>query len=416
MVVVKPFRGLRPIPEAAAEVAAPPYDVLSSAEARERAKNHPYSFVHVSKPEIDFEDPSVDSNDPRAHRKGAENLKRMMQSGTLKQDDRPSFYATRLRMGDRVQTGLYALVSTEEYSAGRIKKHEHTHPDKEEERAAHIDTLGAQTGPVYLMMRDRSDIQTLLRRFTEGKPVYDFIHDYGVEHTLWVIDDPAAVRELEASFLTVDALYIADGHHRAASAARVARMRRERNSDHTGQKDYEFFLSVIFPASELLILDYNRLVKDLNGFTEAAFFEAVGKTFDVRSVSGGGAPFRPNAPHEFGLFLGNAWHALYAKPGTFDSSDPIGVLDVSILQNNLLGPVLGIRDPRTDKRIEFIGGIRGLEGLETAVKSGRFAAAFALYPTAIDQLMAVADAGSVMPPKSTWFEPKLRSGLVVHLL
>jgi uncharacterized protein (DUF1015 family) len=415
MVMVRSFRGLRPLPEWAEEVAAPPYDVLSSEEARERVKDNPRSFLHVSKPEIDLEDPSIGSHDPRTHRKGAENLNRMIREGVLRQDPAACYYVTRLKMGDREQTGLYALVSVDEYAAGLIKKHEHTRPDKEEERAEHIDVIGAHTGPVFLMMRDQPDIQGAMARCMTKKPVYDFVHDYGVRHTLWIMDDPAAVKALEASFGSVDALYIADGHHRAASAARVARIRRQNNSGHTGNEEYNFFLSVIFPVSELHILNYNRMVKDLRGLSEKDFLARVGRVFDVDAHPASAGPFQPEDMHQFGMFLGNSWHILRAKPGTFDPSDPIGVLDVSILQNNLLGPVLGIQDPRTDKRIEFIGGIRGLEAIEKSVRTGAAAVAFSLYPTAIEQLLAVADAGNVMPPKSTWFEPKLRSGLIVHL-
>jgi uncharacterized protein (DUF1015 family) len=414
MVVVKPFRGLRPLPEWVAEVAAPPYDVLSSEEARERTKDNPRSFLHVSKPEIDL-DPSVGSHDPRAHRKGAENLQRMIREGILKQDAAPGYYVTTLRMGDHVQTGLYALVSVEEYEAGLIKKHEHTRRDKEEERAEHIDTLGAHTGPVFLMMRDNPEIQGAMARCMKAKPAYDFAHDYGVRHTLWTLDDPAAVRQLEASFKAVDALYIADGHHRAASAARVARTRRQKNPGHNGNEEYNFFLSVIFPVSELRILNYNRLVTDLKGLTEKEFLAGVGRAFEVENLPASAGAFQPTGAHEFGMFMKDGWRILRARPGTFDPSDPIGVLDVSILQNNLLDPLLGITDPRTDKRIEFVGGIRGLEALEKPVRSDAAAVAFSLFATSIGQLLAVADAGNVMPPKSTWFEPKLRSGMVVHI-
>jgi len=262
-------------------------------------------------------------------------------------------------MGDHEQTGLYALVSAVEYDAGRIKKHEHTRTDKEEERAEHIEVIGAHTGPVFLMMRDRAGIKSAMERCTAAKPEYDFVHDYGVRHTLWKLDDSDAIRKLEASFGSVDSLYIADGHHRAASAARVARMRKQKNPGHTGNEEYNFFLSVIFPVSELRILNYNRMVKDLHGLSETDFFAGIGRVFDVGPHPAAAGPLQPKAMHEFGMFLGNAWHVLRAKRGTFDPEDPIGVLDVSILQNNLLGPVLGIADPRTDKRIEFIGGIRG---------------------------------------------------------
>ena len=414
MVIVRPFRGLRPVPELAADVAAPPYDVLSSDEARERAKDKPNSFLHVSKPEIDL-DPPVGSHDPMVHRKGSENLKRMIRASVLKQDEKPCYYVYRQNMDGHEQTGLVAVVSAEDYVADRIKKHEHTRLDKEEERAEHINTIGAHTGPVFLMMRDRQELHARIAGQTQKPPVYDFVHDYGVRHTFWVVDDETVVKRIRESFTQVDALYIADGHHRAAAGSRVARIRKEQNPGHTGEEEYNYFLAVIFPVSELKILNYNRLVRDLNGRSEEQFLAKIKDSFEILSYRSMGKPVQPRELHAFGMFLGNTWWTLRAKTGTFDPTDPIAVLDVSILQNNVLGPILGIADPRTDKRIEFVGGIRGLEELEKSVKSGAFAVAFSLYPTAIGQLLDVAEAGGVMPPKSTWFEPKLRSGLVVHL-
>jgi uncharacterized protein (DUF1015 family) len=414
MALVRPFRGLRPVPKLAAEVAAPPYDVIESDEARETVKGHPYSFLHISKAEVDL-DPSLDTHDPAVYEKGRRNLEAFIRDGILIQDAAPSFYLYRLRMGDHEQTGLYACVSVEEYLKGNIKKHEHTRIDKEIDRARHIDNLNAHTGPIFLMVHHREDIQQLYRKAMEKQPEYRFIHEYDVEHTFWVVDDAALIQALQGAFASAGCLYIADGHHRAAAAVRIGQERRGKNLRHNGNEEYNFFPAVIFPDSEMQILNYNRAVQDLNGLAAAEFLKKLETGFEV-AASPEGKPFQPGTQAQFGMYLAGRWHVLNARPGIRHPDDPIASLDVSILQDSLLGPILGIREPRTDKRIRFIGGIRGLGELERMVNEKGFAVAFSLYATRIDQLMKVADAGKVMPPKSTWFEPKLRSGLATHFL
>lgn len=414
MVLVRPFQGLRPRKDLAAQVAAPPYDVLSSQEARVLAKNKPYSFLHVNKPEIDLE-PDIDLYDKRVYEKGAENLERYIANGIVFQDEKPRFYVYKQIMGNHEQVGLVACASVEEYEKGIIKKHELTRQEKEDDRLNHILYSNAQVGPVFLTYKAREAIDRLIRQVTAAEPEYDFVSDDGVRHTLWVVDDEGLIRKLQEEFGKVDALYVADGHHRSAAAMRVKQMKQAQNSNHTGNEEYNFFLAVIFPHNQMKILDYNRVVKDLNGLTEEAFLKHVEEKFHVEKLPGGNA-YRPEKPHTFGMYLKGHWYKLEARPGTFDDSDPVRRLDVSILQENLLAPILGITDPRKDKRIDFVGGIRGLKELEKRVNSGEWAVAFSLYPTSIEELMAIADAGKIMPPKSTWFEPKLKSGLVVHLL
>jgi uncharacterized protein (DUF1015 family) len=407
---IRPFRALRPRPELAGRIAAPPYDVVNSEEARRIADGNPLCFLHVSRPEIDLP-PDIDLYDDRVYAKGAANLRRLIAEGALVRESEPRLYAYRQRMGDHVQTGLVCAVSCQEYSDGLIKRHELTRKDKEDDRTRHTHELNANSGPVFLTYRQLDDIDRLLESVTGGgAPVYDFSADDGISHTVWVV--PAAVHPaLVSAFKVVPALYVADGHHRAASAARVGLERRAANPQHTGQEPYNYFLAVLFPHDQLRILDYNRVVKDLGGLEQRAFLERAGERFAVTQTA---AP-RPDGPHRFGMHLGGSWYRLEAKPGTWPASDPVRSLDVAILQDNLLAPVLGIADPRTDKRIDFVGGIRGLGELERRVAEG-WAVAFALHPTSLDQLMSVADAGLVMPPKSTWFEPKLRSGLLVRTL
>ena len=423
MANIRPFRGMRPIPEKVSEVASPPYDVLDSKEARERAKDRPYSFLHVTKPEIDL-DPSIDLYDPRVYAKGAENFKRLIAEGILIQDAKPCFYIYKLRAGDHEQIGLVAAASVDEYIQNKIKKHENTRLDKEEDRMNHIKTLNAQTGPVFLTYRSKKETDNLMQNAMKKKPVYHFIGDYDIQHTFYVVDKDALIQKIQTAFASIDALYVADGHHRSAAAVRVCELKRKENPHHTGKEEYNFFLSVIFPDSQLHILDYNRVVADLNGLSPETFTAKVSKHFEIQPYSAccgecestDEKQFRPQAPHVFGMYFQGQWFCLSAKKGSFRAGDPIASLDVSILQQNLLSPVLGIQDPRTDKRIHFVGGIRGLKELEKLVDSGEYAVAFSLYPTSIQQLLAVADGGKVMPPKSTWFEPKLRSGLVVHML
>jgi len=420
MVRVKPFAALRPIPEKVSEVTSPPYDVLNSEEARKKAEGNPDSFLHVVKPEIDL-DPSMDLYDPAVYEKGAENLARLIDEGIMVQDAKPNFYIYKLRMGDREQIGLVAGASVEDYDQNLIKKHEFTRSDKEQDRMNHIDHLNAQTGPVFLTYRSSELIDRLMEKGMDTDPVYDFVGDYDVQHTVYVVDDDELIQKIQDGFAGIDALYVADGHHRSASASHVQKARMDKNPDHTGEEEYNFFLSVIFPDSQMLIMDYNRAVKDLNNRSVDETLSLISEKFDVSPCSEGSdscgeGAFRPGKMHEFGMYLMGRWYCITAKDGSFDGSNLIERLDVSILQNNLLAPVLGIGDPRTDNRISFVGGIRGLSELERLVDSGEYSVAFAMYPTSIDQLLSVADADMVMPPKSTWFEPKLRSGVVVHLL
>jgi uncharacterized protein (DUF1015 family) len=406
---VRPFRALRPHPELAARVAAPPYDVISSDEARSMAAGNEISFLHVNKPEIDLP-PDVNLYDDRVYATGARNLRRFMGAGVFVREAEPRFYVYQQRMGDHVQAGVVVAASCQEYADGLIKRHEFTRKDKEDDRTRHTHELNANAGPVFLTYRKRVDIDAIVDGVRKGAPVYDFVAPDGIAHTVWIVptDQTEAVR---AAFRGVPALYVADGHHRAASAARVGLERKAANPAHNGDEPYCYFLAVLFPHDQLRILDYNRVVKDLGGLSEKEFLKKVGEKFSVAPAS----ELRPDALRRFGMFLGKKWYRLEAKPGTFAADDPVRSLDAAILQENLLAPVLGIADPRTDKRIDFVGGIRGLGELEKRVKEG-WAVAFALFPVSLDQLMSVADAGLVMPPKSTWFEPKLRSGLIVRTL
>jgi uncharacterized protein (DUF1015 family) len=405
------FRALRPRPEFAERVASPPYDVLSSQEARDMAADNPLSFLHVVKPEIDLP-PGTDLYAPEVYAKGAENLRRLVEDDVLVRDPEPSLYLYRQRMGDHVQTGLVAAASVEDYERDLIKKHEHTRPAKEDDRTRHIDALNANTGPVFLTYRARPEIDALSGRLTESAPVYDFVAPDGIQHTLWVIDHAEDRDALVDAFRSVPELYVADGHHRSAAAVRIRAARRDANPGHTGKEPYNYFLAVLFPHDQMKILDYNRVVADLNGRTADSFLSQVSENFDVARVESG----RPSRRRTFGMYLGGLWYLLTARPGTYPDDDPVRGLDVAILQDNLLAPILGIGDPRSDQRVDFVGGIRGLDELKRLVDGGGWAVAFALYPTSIVQLFAVADAAQVMPPKSTWFEPKLRSGLIVRPL
>ncbi|HKK05310.1 MAG TPA: DUF1015 family protein [Gammaproteobacteria bacterium] len=411
MSLIRPFAGLRPVPEHAADVAAPPYDVLSSAEARQRAEGRPWSFLHISKPEIDLPE-GTDVHDPAVYAKGAENLQRMVAEGILQRDSQPCYYLYRLDMGSHSQTGLVAVASVADYDSNRIRKHEFTRPDKEDDRVRQIDALNAQTGPVFLTYRHQQAVDELVEKATSGAPEYDVTASDGVRHRLWVVREAQLIDGLTGLFDAMDCLYIADGHHRSAAASRVAAMRR---GDHPGdgEQNYEYFLSVIFPDNQMQILDYNRVVKDLNGLSPEALLERLREAFDVAPESG---PVSPTQTGEFGLYVAGQWYRLTIHADRVPQNDPVGCLDVSLLQNHLIEPVLGIEDPRRDARIDFVGGIRGLGELERRVDSGEMAMALSMYPTRMDELMAVADAGEVMPPKSTWFEPKLADGLVSHVL
>jgi uncharacterized protein (DUF1015 family) len=412
--MIKPLRGLCPAPGRANDVAAPPYDVLSSAEARVRAAGKPWSFLHISKPEIDLPE-DIDPYDPAVYAKAAENLQRMIAAGVLIRDEHPCYYAYRLTMrtprGVHEQTGLVALASVAAYENNRIKKHEFTRPDKEDDRVRQIEATNAQTGPVLLAYPATPSVDRMIAALAAGAPIADATLEeatHSVRHQLWRCDDPQRIDALTQAFDAMSALYIADGHHRSAAAARVAAKRRVPGQ--TLSSDY--FLAVIFPHRQMQILDYNRVVKDLNGLSEDAFLARLQEKFLVSPACDAVAP---QCPGEFGLYLPKRWYRLNIDPKLF-TKDPVAGLDVSLLSEHVLGPILGITDLRRDPRIDFVGGIRGLKALERRVDSGEMAAAFALYPTRMDQLMAVADSGRVMPPKSTWFEPKLADGLVSHVL
>jgi uncharacterized protein (DUF1015 family) len=411
--IVKPFRGLRPRAGLASKIASLPYDVLSSEEARRLALDDPHTFLHVVKAEIDL-DPAVDAHDERVYAKASENFRTMQSKGWLVRDERPAFYLYRQRMGDHVQTGVVGAASVDDYLNGRIKKHEHTRPDKEDDRTRHADAISAHAGPVFLAYRGHLAIDEMVAEGTGRSPAADFVATDGVGHTLWVVDDPVEVARFEAAFREVPASYIADGHHRAASYARVARMRREREGRATEGEPFDRFLAVHFPAAELRILGYHRLVRDLHGLDPAEFLARLeAARFELV------LPWTGKNPDEaatFGMYLDGRWRLLVARPGLVRQDDPVKRLDVALLEDLVLGPILGVGDPRTDERIAFCGGIRGVAELEARVDSGEHAVAFALFPTSLEDVMSVADAGRVMPPKSTWFEPKLRSGMVVHLL
>lgn len=411
MAKIEAFRALRPRVDVAAEVASPPYDVLNSAEARAMAEGNPISFLHVNKPEIDLPE-GIDPYDPAVYAKGAENLQRLVDDGFLIREEQPALYLYRQIMGEHSQIGLVAGASVDEYEADLIKKHEFTRRKKEDDRTRHVDALDANTGPVFLTYRACPDIDRLVERLTAGEPDYDFTAPDDIHHTLWVVSIDADVEALVSAFAAVPELYVADGHHRSAAGARIRSLRRDANPDHIGDEPYNFFLSVIFPDDQMLIMDYNRVVRDLGGLDVAEFLAKIGDAFFVEPCETG----RPGRPKSYSMYLGGRWYSLTAKEGSYPAKDPVRRLDVAILQENLLAPVLAIGDPRSDERIDFVGGIRGLEELVRLVDGGGFAVAFALYPTSIDDLFAVADAGEVMPPKSTWFEPKLRSGLIVRPL
>jgi uncharacterized protein (DUF1015 family) len=412
MAKITPFQGLRPVPELASKVATLPYDVVSVAEARAFRKQ-PYNFYHVTRAEIDLPE-YIDVHSQQVYDKAKENLDCMIEDGYLKADTEPCYYIYELEMNGRQQTGIICGSSVDDYNKGIIKKHEFTRPEKEQDRIQHILTTRAQTGVVFLAYNDQADVQDIIETWKrEHEATNNFIAEDGVRHTLWMVDDYARVATITRLFdEEVPATYIADGHHRAASAAKVCAEMRELGYSITGDEAFNYFITCIFPASQLEILDYNRVIKDLNGMSAQAFLAALKQDFDITPI-GATAPYRPKQPHEFGLFIAGNWYRLAAKAGTF-SDDPIGVLDVTILQNNILSKLLNIHDPRTDKRVDFVGGIRGLGELETRVNSGDMAAAFSCYPVTIKQLFDIADSGQVMPPKSTWFEPKLRDGLVVY--
>ncbi len=419
MVRVKPFAALRPPKGIVTQVAAPPYDVLNSEEAKKMAGEK--SLLHITKPEIDF-DPIAGEHEQRTYDRAVENFKAWQQKGWLVREDKEKYYVYAQTMGRRTQYGIVLCAHTDDYAAGVIKKHELTRKDKEDDRMIHVRIQNANIEPVFFAFKDNAELGGIIAKTSAGTPEYKFVDENSFTHTFWVIDDDAVNARITEIFTRdVDAFYVADGHHRTAAAARVGAEKRAQNPNHTGDEEYNFFMAVCFPESQLAIIDYNRVVKDLNGLQPEEFLKALEEDFEVSVASKPrcGRPAKPCAPtqlHNFSMYLGDKWYSLTAKPGRYDDADPIGVLDVTILSNLVLDKILGIKDLRTDKRIDFVGGIRGLGELARRVDSGEMKVAFALYPVSMKQLINIADTGNIMPPKTTWFEPKLRSGLAIHTL
>jgi uncharacterized protein (DUF1015 family) len=406
---LKPFKAYRPKPELAGQVAAVPYDVVNTDEAKALAAGNPHSFLHVGRPEIDLP-ADMDIHADEVYAQGVKALQGLISSGTLLHEDQPCLYIYQQRMGDHVQAGLVGLCSVKEYEEGQIKRHEYTRQDKEDDRTRHVTEQNANAEPVFLAYQAVPYIDSLVDKIRATPPVYDVVTPDGIGHTVWVVSEETHIYTLNHLFDAIPALYIADGHHRTAAAIRYGQAKRAAAKDATGEENFESFMAVVFPHNQLKIMDYNRVVKDLNGLTSEAFLAKVGEKFTVAPTT----ERNPKGFTSFGMFLGGKWYSLTAKPGSFPATDPVRSLDVSILQENLLNPILGIQDPRTDTRIDFVGGIRGMDELEKRVNNG-WAVAFSMFPTSLEQLMSVADAGQIMPPKSTWFEPKLRSGLLVRL-
>ena len=414
MAIVKPFKGIRPPKSMVEEVASRPYDVLNSEEAREEAKGNEKSLYHIIKPEIDFP-VGTDEHDPAVYDKAVENFKMFQEKGWLVQDDKENYYVYAQTMNGKTQYGLVVGAYVPDYMNGVIKKHELTRRDKEEDRMKHVRVNNANIEPVFFAYPDNTELDAIVAKYTAREPEYDFIAPGdGFGHTFWVIDGKEDIDKITALFADMPALYIADGHHRSAAAALVGAEKAAQNPNHKGDEEYNYFMAVCFPASQLTIIDYNRVVKDLNGLTAGQFLKALEKDFIVEEK--GESIYKPSSLHNFSLYLAGKWYSLTAKPGTYDDNDPIGVLDVTISSNLILDEILGIKDLRSDKRIDFVGGIRGLEELKRRVDSGEMAMALALYPVSMKQLMDIADTGNIMPPKTTWFEPKLRSGLIIHKL
>ena len=409
MVKIKAFAGVRPPQALANEVASRPYDVLNSVEAKAEAGEK--SLLHIIKPEIDF-DPIIDEHDEAVYAKAVENYKAWKEKGWLVKEEKECYYIYAQTMNGKCQYGLVACCHFEDYLEGRIKKHELTRADKEEDRMKHVRAQSANLEPVFFAYPEREDMNAIVNRIIAEAPKYDFVSEDGVGHTLWLVDGDEDIKNITAIFEQIPALYVADGHHRTAAAAGVGKERMLANPNHTGEEEYCYFLAVIFPDAQLNIIDYNRVVKDLNGLSKEEFLAEVAKDFVVEKK--GTDIYKPNALHNFGLYLDGEWYSMTAKEGTYDDNDPIGVLDVTVLSNLVLDKVLGIKDLRRDKRIDFVGGIRGLGELQKRVDSGEMKVAFALYPVSMQQLIDIADSGNIMPPKTTWFEPKLRSGVVIH--
>ena len=413
MAKVKPFRGVRPPREFVEQVASRPYDVLNSQEARAEAEGNPRSLYHIIKPEIDFVD-GTDEHDPKVYDKAVENFKAFQNEGWLVQDDKEHYYIYAQTMDGRTQYGIVVAANVDDYMNGVIKKHELTRRDKEADRMKHVRVQNANIEPVFFAFPDNRDLDEVIKTVTAGEPEYDFVAPDGFGHTFWVIDNDALIDRVTKAFDKIPYLYIADGHHRTAAAALVGNEKARLNPDHKGDEEYNYFLAVAFPASHLKIIDYNRVVRDLNGLSPAEFLEKLEKNFIVKDM--GTVTYHPERLHNFSLYLEGRWYSLTAREGTYDDADPIGVLDVTISSDLILRDLLGITDLRSDKRIDFVGGIRGLDELKRRVDSGEMAMALALFPVSMDQLIRIADTGNIMPPKTTWFEPKLRSGLVIHKL
>lgn len=413
MAKVKPFKGVRPPKHLVEDVVSRPYDVLNSEEARKEAEGNEKSLYRIIKPEIEFE-PGTDEHDPKVYEKAVENFKNFQEKGWLVQDDKDHYYIYSQTMDGRTQYGFVVAAWVNDYMEGRIKKHELTRRDKEEDRMKHVRVNNANIEPVFFAFPDNEVLADIIEKTIKTEPEYDFIAPDGFGHTLWKIDDPKTIDEITEAFEKIPNLYIADGHHRSAAAALVGAEKAKNNPDHKGHEEYNYFMAVAFPASHLNIIDYNRVVKDLNGLTPEEFLDKLKKNFDVEEK--GTEIYKPSGLHNFSLYLDGKWYSLTAKPGTYNDNDPIGVLDVTVSSDLILRDILNITDLRSDKRIDFVGGIRGLEELKRRVDSGEMKMALALYPVTMDQLMAIADSGNIMPPKTTWFEPKLRSGLVIHKL
>lgn len=413
MAILKPFKGIRPVAGEVAKVASKPYDVLNEIEAREECKGNPHSFYHVIKPEIDFPD-DFDHYAPEIYKKGKENFDKLVKEGVFFHDQKECLYIYQQTMNGRKQNGIVGCAAVSDYVNDIIRKHELTRPDKEEDRKNHVRVSSLNYEPVFFAYPKLVALDVIVNEVIKGKPEYDFVADDGIGHTFWVINDEKVIAEIVRLFSTIKYTYVADGHHRTAAAALVGKERMEKNPNHTGNEEYNYFLAVHFPDDQLAIMDYNRVVKDLNGLTAEEFIEKLNSSFEVSER--GTSIYKPSGLHDFGMYLEGKWYSLKARSGTYNDADPIGVLDVTILSDKILGPLLNIHDLRTDKRIEFVGGLRGLGELERRVNSGEMKVAFALYPVTMKQLIDIADTGNIMPPKTTWFEPKLRSGLVVHSL
>ncbi len=413
MAILKPFVGYRPPKEIVKDLASRPYDVLNSEEARQEAGDNPYSFLRVVKPEIELPK-GIDLYSAQVYDKARENFLKFIEKGFLVRDEEPGYYVYAQTWGKKTQYGIVGCAAVEDYLSDTIKKHELTRPDKEEDRMRHVRITNANAEPVFFTYPKVTAIDEIVSDVVNERPVYDFVADDGFGHHFWVIDDPQLIIKLEALFDGVNYFYVADGHHRTAAAALVGKEKKDNNPGHTGDEPYNFFMAVLFPDDQLTIIDYNRVVKDLNGLSKEAFLEKLKDDFKIEQT--GEEEYKPQYLHALGMYLDGKWYALEAKPHTYDDNDPIGVLDVTILSKSVLEPILGIRNLRTDKRIDFVGGIRGLDELKRRVDSGEVQVAFALYPVSMKQLMDIADSGNIMPPKTTWFEPKLRSGLVVNVL